>query len=103
MTERIARKDARRRLLEDTRSGHVFSARHTKKDGTVRDGRYRSAISMSKGKTGKGLSYDPIEKGLLPVYDMTKAREGEDLPYRMLNMNTVERFCIDGNEYEVID
>jgi hypothetical protein len=40
-------------------------------------------FGVKKHVNGKGLKYDPLERGLLPVWD------SEKLDYRMLNLNTL--------------
>jgi hypothetical protein len=59
----------------------IFTVTFVKKDGTVRvlNGRRK----VTKHLKGGELAYDPIEKGLIPVYDLKS--EG----YRMINSQTV--------------
>ncbi|MHA2181649.1 MAG: hypothetical protein ACXAAH_09525 [Promethearchaeota archaeon] len=40
-------------------------------------------FGVKKHVNGKGLKYDPLERGYLPVWD------SEKLDYRMLNLNTL--------------
>ena len=72
--------------------GKIFSAIFLKKDGTVRHMKCR--LNVSKGVNGKGMSYNPIEKGLLPVYDMDKNA------FRMINMKTIMSLKVNGETYE---
>ena len=60
----------------------IFTVTFVKKDGTVRvlNGRRK----VTKHLKGGELAYDPIEKGLIPVYDLKS--EG----YRMINSQTVK-------------
>ena len=71
--------------------GKIFSAVFLKKDGTVR--RINCRLNVKKGVNGKGMAYNPIKKGLLPVYDMD--RKG----FRMINMNTLISFKVNGINY----
>jgi len=59
----------------------IFTVTFIKKDGTVRvlNGRRK----VTKHLRGGELAYDPIERGLIPVYDLKS--EG----YRMINSQTV--------------
>jgi hypothetical protein len=59
----------------------LFSARFIKKDGTERLMSCR--LGVTKYLKGGELNYDPIEKNLLPVYDVQN--EG----YRMINISTL--------------
>ena len=66
--------------LKET-NGREFRAIFTKKDGSERVlvGRTR----VSKGVNGRGMSYDPKSRGLMPVFDMQKGA------WRMVNTNTM--------------
>jgi len=72
--------------------GKIFSAIYTKKDGSTR--KIVARIGVKKGITGKGMAYNPIERGLLPVYDMQKKA------FRMINVNTLSQVNMDGQVYE---
>ena len=74
--------------------GKIFSATFIKKDGTVRH--IVARIGVTKGVTGKGLSFDPLQKLLLPVFDMQKNE------YRMINMNTLSEIKLGGEKLEVV-
>ena len=43
----------------------------------------------------KGLNYDPVEKGLLPVYDVQK--QG----YRMINLNSIVEIRAKGQVFRL--
>ena len=73
--------------------GKIFSAIFLKKDGTVR--RMRCRLSVKKGVTGKGMAYNPIKRGLLPVFDMDKNA------FRMININTLTSLKVNGEKYEL--
>lgn len=71
-----------------TAENTIFSVKFTKKDGTVRT--MVARLNVKKGVKGTGMAYDPIEKGLLPVFDMEKKG------FRMINLNTVLELKIKG-------
>jgi hypothetical protein len=74
--------------------GKIFSATFIKKDGTVRH--IVARIGVTKGVKGAGLSFDPLQKLLLPVYDMEKCA------FRMINMATLTDIKIGGEKMEVL-
>ena len=67
--KRISRKKALEKLYES--AGRIFYAEFVKKDGSLR--RMTARLGVHKGITGKGMRYDPLERGLLPVFDMDKS------------------------------
>lgn len=73
-----------------TAQNTIFSIEFIKKDGTVRN--MVARLNVKKGVNGKGLSYDPIAKGLLPVWDLQKNA------FRMINLKTVTKLQIKGEE-----
>lgn len=68
-------------------NGKIFSCSFTKKDGTVRKMIARTGVT--KHLKGGELAYDPIEKGLLAVFDM------EVQQYRMINLKTIINISLD--------
>jgi hypothetical protein len=74
-------------------NGKIFTVEHIKKDGTPRITNCRLAVS--KGVIGTGLKYNPIERELLPVYDM------QIKAHRMVNLKTVTKLNIYGVHYNV--
>ena len=74
-------------------NGRVFTVEHIKKDGTTRITNCR--LHVKKGVNGVGLKYNPMEKGLLPVYDM------QIQAHRMVNLNTITKLNIYGVRYHV--
>ena len=62
-------------------NGRIFRVTFIKKDGTERVmvGRTR----VSKGVNGTGMSFDPIARGLMPIFDMQKNA------WRMVNAKTM--------------
>ena len=73
--------------------GKIFSAIFLKKDGTIRH--MKARLNVKKGITGKGMSYNPIIRGLLPVYDLDK------IAFRIINMKTLVSFKVNGVNYNV--
>jgi hypothetical protein len=65
----------------------IFSVLFQKKDGTLRKMVCRTGVT--KHLKGGELPYDPIEKGMLPVFDMAK---GE---YRMINLRTIQSISLE--------
>jgi len=73
-----------------TAQNTIFSVTFIKKDGTVRT--MVARLHVKKGLNGKGMAYNPVEKGLLPVWDMQKNG------FRMINLKTVTELKIKGEE-----
>lgn len=71
-----------------TADNTIFSVTFEKKDGTMRT--MVARLNVKKGINGKGMAYNPIEKGLLPVWDMQKNA------FRMINLKTVTELKIKG-------
>ena len=69
-------------------NGKFFTVKFVKKDGTLR--RMTCRTGVSKGVTGKGLAFEPKEKGLKVVWS-TDA-EG----YRMINLAQVTEITFNG-------
>lgn len=70
-------------VIKETK-GKYFSVVFTKKDGSAR--RMTARLGVKKGLKGKGMNYDPDDKGLMVVWDVQK---GE---YRMVNLSTIISF-----------
>ena len=73
-----------------TANNTIFSVEFIKKDGTVRT--MTARLHVKKGVKGTGMAYNPIEKGLIPVWDMQKNG------FRMINLKTVTKLQIKGEE-----
>ena len=73
-----------------TAQNTIFSVTFIKKDGSVRT--MIARLHVKKGLNGKGMAYNPVEKGLLPVWDMQKNG------FRMINLKTVTELKIKGEE-----
>jgi hypothetical protein len=78
--------------IKDTK-GDFFTVTFIKKDGSTRV--MNARFGVKKYLKGGELPYDPISKGLLPVYDV----KVED--YRMININTIISAKVGGEEYMV--
>lgn len=84
-------------LLEKIKEtkGKIFSVEFVKKDGSNRKMVCRTGVK--KGTSGVGMKYNPIEKGLLPVFDMQKGA------FRMINLKTITKLTIMGLEEDYIE
>jgi hypothetical protein len=83
-------------------AGTIYSVTFVKKDGSLR--LMNSIKGTHRGVKGVGLSYDPAEKGLLPVYDMQLAKKDPQNPgkaWRSINLNTIKKIKCQGEEYEI--
>jgi hypothetical protein len=75
-------------FLDATEGGKIFSATFEKKDGSIRTINCRRDVK--KGVKGVGMSFDPMSKGLLVVYDMH--RNG----FRMINLDKLIEAKVNG-------
>ena len=73
--------------------GRIFSVTFKKKDNTIRVMNCR--LDVKKHLKGGDMAYDPTLKGLKPVFDMQKKE------FRMINLETIKRLCINGQHYIV--
>ena len=71
-----------------------FTVEFTKKDGTHRVMNCR--MGVRKHLKGGDLNYNPVEKGLLTVFDMQKNA------YRCVPLDRVKKARIDKHEIEVV-
>lgn len=67
--------------------GRIFSVEFVKKDNTLR--KMKCRIGVTKYLKGGELPYDPVEKGLVPVYDMEKQ------DYRVINIRTIKSISLE--------
>jgi hypothetical protein len=94
----MARRGGKINLLEaylkirETR-GSIFTARFIKKDGTRR--KMNCRLGVRREIVGKGMSYNPLQKLLLPVYDMQVCE------YRNINLNTMYSLTINNIQYSI--
>jgi hypothetical protein len=75
-------------FVDSTENGKIFSATFEKKDGTIRTINCRRAVK--KGVKGVGMSFDPMSKGLLVVYDM------HHKGFRMINLDKLIEAKVNG-------
>lgn len=75
------------------KTGHFFKAVFIKKtNNQIREMVCR--FGVKKHVNGKGLKYDPLSKGYLPVWDSEKQ------DYRMINLNTLMLIHYGGKSYQ---
>jgi len=84
-----------KQLFQEITSGKIFTAQFIKKDGSRRLMNCRT--NVKKFTNGKGLSFDPIARNLLPVYDL-KVKD-----YRFINLSTLISVTIKGKKYFIND
>ena len=72
---------------------NIFSVVFLKKDGTIR--KMNCRFGVKKYLKGGSLSFDPIKRGLLVVFDVNKKA------YRMINLKTITNVNMKGLEYYV--
>jgi len=82
-------------LLKEMTSGKIFTAEFIKKDNTRRSINCRT--NVKKYVTGKGLSFNPTSKNLLPVFDLQKKQ------YRFINLSTLISVTIKQKKYFIND
>lgn len=70
----------------------VFGVTFVKKDGKKREMACRRRVT--KGVTGKGMRYNPEDRGLLTVFEMRKG-------FRMVNTETLTSLRAGGERYRV--
>tara|TARA_B100001093_G_C26752459_1_gene981808 strand:+ start:362 stop:631 length:270 start_codon:yes stop_codon:yes gene_type:complete len=80
-----------KQLLKEMQSGKIFTAEFVKKDNTKRIMNCRTGVK--KYVSGKGLSFDPMAKSLLPVFDLQKKQ------YRFINLSTLISVTIKQKKY----
>lgn len=89
--------------LINKHAGQIFSCEFIKKDGTLRKMVCRTGVK--KYLQGGSLAYDPIERGLVPVYEVSPKDSSipKDDLYRMISLNTMQKLSINGREYQIQD
>jgi hypothetical protein len=80
------------RDLRDKAGGTIFSVEFYKKDGSYR--KMKARFGVAKDLKGKGLAYDPLDKGLINVWDMDKQA------YRMITVDRIEQLKVKGKTYK---
>lgn len=82
-----------RQLIKELSGNTIFGATFVKRStGEIREMVCR--LGVKKGQVGGELPFDPIEKGLLPVFDMAKQ------DYRMISLTTLKELRIKGTVYK---
>jgi len=81
-----------RTLIKDLAGEKIFGCTFTKKNGEVRDMVCR--LGVKSHLHGGELPFCPVEKGVLPVFDMQKQA------YRMINLDTVTEIRANGQVYK---
>lgn len=72
----------------------IFHVKFVKRtNGEIRDMVCR--LGVAKDLTGEGMKYDPIDKGLLTVYDMQKRA------YRSVPLDSIINISIRGEYYDL--
>ncbi len=82
-----------RKLIKTLTGDRIFGVTFVKKDKSIRD--MTCKLGVKKHLKGGELPYDPVEKGLLPVFDMQK---GE---YRTVNLKTLTEIRANGQVYKI--
>ena len=88
----VARQHFLSAFMHESADGKIFTIEFVKKDGSLRKMNARRGVR--KGTVGKGLKYNAVERGLLPVFDMQK------LDFRMVNFDTIVSYTIHGRRVE---
>jgi hypothetical protein len=79
-------------MVEGARSGRIFTVEFIKRT----TGELRTMVcrrGVRKGLTGKGMSYDPLSKALLTVWDVQKGA------YRMISLDRLVRLRMGKRTY----
>ena len=75
--------------------GRVFSVTFRKRTtGAFR--KMNARLGVTKGVNGVGLSYHPMDKHLLPVYDLQKKA------WRSIDLDTIIKIKADGETYSIV-
>ena len=96
-------------LLKEMNSGKIFTAHFLKKDNKTKEFTIPRTMTartgVKKGNKAKGLSFDPMAKGLLPVLDMDLSKAEKDInkAKRFVNLNTLIWVKIGGKTIFVSD
>ena len=81
-------------IIKELAGSTIFSVDFIKRT----TGEFRTMVcrlGVKKYLKGGELPFDPVEKGLLPVYDMQKQ------DYRMISLDTVTEIRVGGNVYKI--
>lgn len=81
-------------LLKKLAGGTLFKVVFVKRTtGELREMVCR--FGVSKGVTGEGLKFDPLEKGLIVVFDMQKKA------YRSIPVENIQKLVIRGEVFDL--
>ena len=90
---RVVRVNAVRDILKKS-NGQIFTVAFRKRtNGEIRI--MNARLGVQKRLTGKGMSYNPKNRGLMTVFDMQKQE------YRMIDIRTVIWLKVNGTMYTV--
>ena len=91
------------KLLKEMTSGRIFSAEFIKKDGSRR--KIVARCGVKKGNKGIGLSFNPIQKGLIPCLDVELSRKVDDInkAKRFININSLIWVIVNNQKYFIND
>jgi len=81
--------------LREKAGNTLFSVEFWKKDGTYR--KLKGRFGVAKDLKGKGLGYEPLDHGLLNIWDIDKKA------YRMVTVANIERMKVRGITYNFGD
>ena len=79
--------------IKNDGEGKIFHVRFVKKDGSVRE--MKARFGVKKDVNGNGMSFDPLAKQIIPVWDMVKSG------WRMINLYAIMNIKFKGVEYEI--
>lgn len=88
----VARQHFLSAFMHESSDGKIFTIEFIKKDGSLRKMNARRGVRV--GTNGKGMAYNPIQRGLLPVFDM------QIQEFRMVNFDTIVSYTIHGRRVE---
>ena len=89
---KIIKKIRYKMIVRAIKNGRIFSANFTKADGSERVMCCR--IGVRKNLKGKGLSYDPVKKRMVVVWDMNANG------YRTIATDRLNWIKIEGRKHE---
>jgi len=101
---RISNAEARK-IIFTLRNGQIFTAVFTKKTNSERRV-MNCRRGVKKNVSGAGLRFDPISRGLLPVFDCQLAREikfgrKQGSSFRMISLDNLTELKANGKQYTV--
>ena len=79
-------------LLQENKT-NIFTVVFIKKNGELR--KMNCRLQVIKHLKGGKLAFNPVKRGLLPVYDLVKKG------YRMINLETLQSVSMKGETYKI--